>query len=73
MKEYKYTIDGNQYCVAIEEAGETTAKVTVTFKIDRKLLEFYDYNLNKVAEPGEFHVFIGKDSQTDNMASLKLI
>lgn len=29
MKEYKYTINGNQYCVAIDEAGETTAKVTV--------------------------------------------
>lgn len=29
MKEYKYTIDGNQYTVAIEEAGETIAKVTV--------------------------------------------
>ena len=29
MKEYKYTIDGNQYTVAIEEAGETTARVTV--------------------------------------------
>lgn len=52
------------------KAGESK---TVTFKIDRKLLEFYDYNLNKVAEPGEFHVFIGKDSQTDNMARLKLI
>lgn len=29
MKEYKYTIEGNQYSVAIEEAGETAAKVTV--------------------------------------------
>ena len=29
MKEYKYTIDGNPYTVAIEEAGETSAKVTV--------------------------------------------
>ena len=29
MKEYKYTIDGNHYCVTIEEAGDTTAKVTV--------------------------------------------
>lgn len=29
MKEYKYTIDGNQYEVAIAEAGETTAKVIV--------------------------------------------
>lgn len=29
MKEYKYTINGNQYQVAIEEAGETTAKAIV--------------------------------------------
>ncbi len=29
MKEYKYKIDGNEYTVAIEEAGESTAKVTV--------------------------------------------
>ena len=29
MKEYKYTINGNQYSVALEEAGETNAKVTV--------------------------------------------
>ncbi len=29
MKEYKYTIDGTQYNVAIEEASETTAKVVV--------------------------------------------
>ena len=29
MKEYKYTINGNQYSVAIEEAGETNAKVIV--------------------------------------------
>ena len=29
MKEYKYTIDGNNYEVAINEVGETTAKVTV--------------------------------------------
>ena len=29
MKEYKYTIDGNKYEVAINEVAETTAKVTV--------------------------------------------
>ena len=29
MKEYKYTIDGNKYEVAINEVCETTAKVTV--------------------------------------------
>lgn len=29
MKEYRYTIDGNKYEVAINEVCETTAKVTV--------------------------------------------
>ncbi len=29
MKEYKYTIDGNKYEVAINEVSDTTAKVTV--------------------------------------------
>ena len=29
MKEYKYTIDGNTYEVAINEVNDTTAKVTV--------------------------------------------
>ena len=29
MKEYKYTIDGNKYDVAINEVNDTTAKVTV--------------------------------------------
>ena len=29
MKEYKYKIDGNDYQVAINEVGETAAKVTV--------------------------------------------
>ena len=52
------------------KAGESK---TVKFTIDKELLEFYDYNLDKIAEPGEFHVFIGKDSQTDNMVSLKVI
>lgn len=29
MKEYKYTIEGNKYDVAINEVNDTTAKVTV--------------------------------------------
>ena len=29
MKEYKYTIDGNKYEVAVNEVNDTTAKVTV--------------------------------------------
>ena len=32
MKEYKYTIDGNKYEVAINEVNDTTAKVTVNGK-----------------------------------------
>lgn len=52
------------------KAGESR---TVTFVIDRELLEFYDQDLKKVAEPGEFQVFIGKDSDTQNMASFRLL
>ena len=52
------------------KAGESK---TVTFTIGKELLEFYNYDLEKVAEPGEFHVFIGKDSQTDNKAVFTLI
>ena len=52
------------------KAGESR---TVTFTISREILEFYNHELEKVVEPGEFHVFIGKDSDTDNMAVLKLI
>ena len=52
------------------KAGESK---TVTFTIDAKLLEFYNSDLMKVTEPGEYHIFIGKDSDTANMVSLKLI
>lgn len=47
------------------KAGES---VTVSFLITEDLLKFYNSDLEKVAEPGEFKVFIGKDSQTDNKA-----
>ena len=52
------------------KAGESK---TVTFTITKELLEFYNYDLEKVAEPGEFKVFIGKDSQTENEATFNLI
>lgn len=48
------------------KAGESK---TVTFTITPELLEFYDFNLDKVAEPGEFQVFIGSDSDTGNQAT----
>ena len=52
------------------KAGESK---TVTFTIDGKLLEFYNSGLEKVVEPGEYHIFIGKDSDTSNKVSLKVI
>ncbi|MBQ8839691.1 MAG: beta-glucosidase BglX [Bacteroidales bacterium] len=51
------------------KAGESR---TVTFTITPDLLEFYNSELEKVAEPGEFKVFIGKDSDTDNEAVFTL-
>ena len=51
------------------KAGESK---TVSFKITPHLLRFYDYNLNQVAEPGEFDVMIGGSSQTVKTARLTL-
>ena len=45
--------------------GETR---TVTFKLTVEDLKFYNYNLDFVAEPGDFDVFVGANSD----ASLKL-
>jgi beta-glucosidase len=41
--------------------GETK---TVTFTISEEDLKFYNSNLDFVAEPGAFEVFIGPDSTT---------
>ncbi len=51
------------------KAGESKA---VTFKITPELLRFYDYNLNRVAEPGDFDVMIGGNSQFVKSARLTL-
>lgn len=40
----------------------------VTFEIQENMLRFYDIDMQYVSEPGEFQVFIGADSSTDNMA-----
>lgn len=45
---------------------------TVEFTIDEELLKYYDHSLNFVAEPGEFQVFIGTDSDAVNSASFTL-
>lgn len=42
------------------KAGETK---TVSFTISEQLLKFYDYNLNHIAESGDFNVMIGANSK----------
>lgn len=43
--------------------GET---VKVAFEIKEEMLRIYDINMNFVAEPGEFRVFIGHDSLVED-------
>lgn len=51
------------------KAGESK---TVSFKITPELLRFYDYELNYVAEPGDFDIMIGGSSQCVKTAHLSL-
>ncbi len=41
----------------------------VVFEIKEEMLRFYNIDMDYVSEPGEFRVFIGPDSQTENGAS----
>ena len=38
----------------------------------KELLRFYDYDLNHVAEPGDFDLFIGGSSQAARTARITL-
>jgi beta-glucosidase len=49
--------------------GETKQ---VTFTIKEEDLKFYNYDLDFVAEPGEFHVMVGGNSKDTKMASFTL-
>ena len=51
------------------EAGE---KRTVTFEITEYMLRFYDINMQFVSEPGDFTLWIGHDSLTENGADFSL-
>ncbi|EKU90604.1 beta-glucosidase BglX [Bacteroides oleiciplenus] len=51
------------------KAGESK---TVSFKITPDLLHFYDYDLNYVAEPGDFDLMVGGNSQVVKTARLIL-
>lgn len=50
--------------------GETQK---VSFKISAEELKFYNSNLDYVAEPGTFQVFIGSNSDTQNSVGFELI
>lgn len=47
--------------------------ITVSFEISEGMLKFHDIEMNYVAEPGDFKVYIGPDSQTYNFAEFELI
>ncbi|HJD92447.1 MULTISPECIES: beta-glucosidase BglX [Bacteroides] len=49
--------------------GETK---TVTFDITPEMLKFYNFDMDFVAEPGEFYVMIGGNSVDTNMANFTL-
>lgn len=48
-------------------------KKTVQFEISVEDLKFYDSNLEFVAETGDFQVFLGTDSSTNQFMSFKLV
>ena len=45
---------------------------TVSFEIDEPMLRFYDADMNFVSEPGEFVLWIGHDSGTENGRGFKV-
>lgn len=51
------------------EPGEERA---VTFEITEEMLRFHDIHMNYVSEPGEFRVFVGNSSETENGAAFVL-
>ena len=45
----------------------------VAFDITDEMLRFYDIYMNYTSEPGKFQVFIGGDSNTQNVAEFLLV
>jgi beta-glucosidase len=52
------------------KAGQTE---TIQFKITVEDLKFYDQNMNFIAEPGQFKVFAGTNSGTNNSVGFELV
>ena len=45
----------------------------VSFTVTEDMLRFYDHSMQYVSEPGDFDVFIGPDSRTENTARFTLV
>ena len=45
----------------------------VTFKITEEMLRFYDINMNFTSEKGDFVIYIGNDSRTQNQQEFVLV
>jgi beta-glucosidase len=56
------------FCKVALQPGESRR---VTFTLTPELLKFYNANLQWTAEPGDFRVFIGGSSATDNRAEFE--
>ena len=54
--------------ICLEPGDETE----VQFKISEEMLRFHDINMDYVSEVGEFKVFVGNSSETENGASFVL-
>ena len=52
------------------KAGETR---TVTFKLTTENLKCYNIDMDYVCEPGDFKVFVGRDSEADLEADFKVV
>jgi beta-glucosidase len=49
--------------------GETQS---LTFKIDRSKLEYYDFNMKLIVEPGDFEIMLGPSSTKTESVNLKI-
>ena len=52
---------------------KTNEKTTVKFIVTNDMLKFYRYDMSFDSEAGDFEIFIGHDSSTENKEMFKLI
>ena len=60
---------GEAYKKVYIKAGES---IDVCIDIDENMLKFWDENMKYLAENGEFDVYVGEDSSTENSARFTL-